>query len=194
MTRRRTSRARQRGVTLLEIMLSMAVLLVGMLGLFRVLSVAARGSSSAQRMTQGQTKAQQFVESIVAMPKAILDCLVTNAASTAWNSCETQCQTLLGGYTNAAQACVFTTGTMKSMVQVQIGTPVTMDMDSTSQHYAIVYDASNPAMSTWVQQVPGSAGHLYQVQVTMGWNDDGTAPSQPPYDHRVTLKTDVYRN
>jgi hypothetical protein len=178
----RGRKGRQRGVTLLEIMLSMAVVLAGMLGLFRVLSVTSRGASTAQHVDQAHARAQHLVESISSMPLAVINCLVANTAN-AWGACEATCQGALGGGLAAQQACVFSTASLPLIKQNQ---------DTTRQQYAIVYDAANLERSTSVR--PGNgATRLWEVRVTIGFNDDGTAPAAPPYDHRVTMWSKIFR-
>ncbi len=175
--------SRQRGLTLLEVMMSMAVVLVGMLGLVRVLSVSTKGSMRASRMTQGYSKASEIIEVMNGLPKPVLQCLVSNATPTSWGTCETQCLQSIGK-TGPLQTCMLTTATMHALNK--------QDADSTLQQYAIAYDANDATRSTWVTQSVDL--HLYTVQVTIGWNDDGTAPAAPPYDHRVTIKSEIYRN
>jgi Tfp pilus assembly protein PilV len=192
-------------MTLLEIMMSLAVMLVGMLGLVRVLSVASRGGSTASHITQAQNKAMALLEVINRLPggtqappppwtNPVLQCLAGNAASS-WSTCEAQCQQSVKAPT-VGQACMLTTATMRALGQ---------DTDSTQQQYAVVYDSANPARSTSVTPGTSTNGgfsqHLYQVQVTIGWNDDGTGPTGTSNvclpagtSHCVTLTTELFRN
>lgn len=129
---------RQGGLTLLEIMLSMAVVLVGMAALFRVLSVASRGSQASQRITQALARAEHVSEAMRTLPPSVLDCLVINPA-TAWNNCETLCRTRLGPLASA-EACVFSS----------LGT-VNQSEDGTHQRYAVLYNGADFARgSSWV--------------------------------------------
>ena len=69
-----------RGTTLLEIMISMAVIMIGMLGLVRVLSVATSGTSTANKFLQAQMRAQLVLEAIRRAPTGMLGCLVSNGS------------------------------------------------------------------------------------------------------------------
>jgi Tfp pilus assembly protein PilV len=189
----RGARGRQRGVTLLEIMISMAVVMVGLLALVRVLSVASKGSASALHFTQGQARAQQVLESISMMPKGILSCLQASADPNTWKNCETQCQNSsgtsgLGGGMAAVQSCIFVSLNLLNQPLVNASLP-NAAADTTNQQYTLVFDNNIPDRSSGVTSV---TGHVWQVQVTVGWNDDGTATA--PFNHRVTFRTDVYRN
>ena len=55
---------RQRGATLVEVLISLAIVLVGMAGLFRVLASSIAGSTAASRISQAQLRAQLILESI----------------------------------------------------------------------------------------------------------------------------------
>jgi type II secretory pathway pseudopilin PulG len=176
-------RSRQRGVTLLEIMFSMAVVLTGMVGLFKVLGSSIRGSQTAQRFTQGQARAEQIEEAIRAAPKTVLDCLVGTPVA-GWTACEAQCQATLG--VNAlAQSCVFVTlNNAPGLNGAGLGS------DSTQQAYLVVDNGNNDARSTWVRTT-GRSNRVYDAQITVGWNDDGTATL--PVDHAVTMHSAVFQ-
>jgi Tfp pilus assembly protein PilV len=173
--------ATQRGATLLEIMISLAVILVGLLGLFKVLGAAVSGSQSARRITNGTERARHVMEAIRTMPNEILGCLVTNPA-TGWAACETLCTQKLGPKT-AAQTCVFTTLSNAGV-----------DKDRVNQSYRVVYDAGDASRSSFVKTM-GASGRVYDIQITIGWNDDGTATKKNggPPDHRVTVHSAVLR-
>jgi prepilin-type N-terminal cleavage/methylation domain-containing protein len=168
----------QRGVTLLEVMISMAVVLVGMLGLFRVLGSSIQGSAAARRFTQGQARMQQIHEAIRTVPKVVLDCLAGNPA-TQWDTCELLCKNTLGP-TASPQACVFyTLATAKQ------------DQDSGTQQYAVVVDPNDLTRTTRVTST-GVSGRVYDVMITVGWNDDGTADAAQP-QHRVTARSALFK-
>lgn len=167
-----------RGATLIEVMIALAVVLVGMLGLFRVLSVSVVGSSSAVRFTQAQARAGQILEAIRVAPPAAVSCLASKTADQ-WATCETTCLGALSGVLPSPQACVFTTLSTTSQ-----------DKDRTNEPYFLVYDTTTPSRSSYVA-AGGTSGHLYDVQVTIGWNDDNTTTSPPA--HRVTFNSAVFR-
>lgn len=180
--------SRQRGSTLLEIMLSMAVVLVGMFFLFRVLSVASKGTQASQRLTQGLARAQLVLESMRAAPPSVLDCLSTTAVSS-WPTCEAVCLQWMKNTPKvrglaSAESCVFFT-----LATMNLGT------DSTQQQYAVVYDpGALVASSSWVMNNSPQRS-VYDAQVTIGWKDDGTATSNTcAGQHCITLRTAIYRD
>jgi hypothetical protein len=163
-------------MTLIELMVSIGVVMVGMLGMFKVLSAAVAGGSSAQHLTQARARAQLVVENVKSMPIAVVNCLAASQPPT-WSACEALCKSTLGGGA-LAEACVFATLSAASQ-----GT------DASHQAYAVVYDPTDLARSSWLQQA-GASGHLFDLQVTVGWNDDGSATA--PQQHRVVIKSAVF--
>ncbi len=75
-----------RGTTLIEVMISMALVLVGMLALFRVLGTSIAGSAAASRFSQAELRAETLIEAIRMAPSSALTCLSTTAPS-GWPSC-----------------------------------------------------------------------------------------------------------
>lgn len=194
---------RQRGATLLEIMLSMAVVLIGMLALFRVLSVASKGASAAQKYNQAAARGQQVIEAMRMTPRAVLDCL-NNHTADQWAQCEAQCLTFFKQMTVnppvngvqglVPQACVFST---LSNLAATLGAVPTYDRDLNGQQYAVVYNSGDfRDNSSWVQNTQ-QWRLVYEVQVTIGWKDDGSASATggcgPGKQHCVTLRTSMYR-
>lgn len=179
---------RQRGSTLLEIMLSMAVVLVGMFFLFRVLSVASKGTQSSQRLTQGLSRAQLVLEAMRTAPPAVLDCLQRSPA-TSWATCEADCLQWMRNTPKvkglaSAESCVFFTLSTSGL-----------GSDATKQQYAVVYDPGNfVAQSSWILNNSPQRS-VYDAQVTIGWKDDGTASSNTcAGQHCITLRTAIYRD
>ena len=86
MTRARHQCRRQRGTSLVEVMLSMGVALVGMLALFRVLVTSITGSATASHFSQAQLRASSLVETMRLQPRATLACLAATT-SASWTSC-----------------------------------------------------------------------------------------------------------
>ncbi|MCU1277203.1 MAG: hypothetical protein JWM53_749 [bacterium] len=82
----RRARRRQRGTSLVEIMLSMGVALVGVLALFRVLITSITGSATASHLTQAQLRAASLVEAVRLAPRATASCLVAKT-SASWTTC-----------------------------------------------------------------------------------------------------------
>lgn len=170
------SARRRRGATLLEILITMAVVVLGMVVLFRVLTASTRGSVRAQQLSQALARSRTVMENIRRMPVAVLTCLSRQPANN-WATCEATCIQTLGALATPG-ACVFVT-----LASIQ------QEMDRSQQQYQIVDDASDPARSSWVT-VQGTSGHLFDVQVTVGWNDDGSAA---PATHRVTLHSATFQ-
>lgn len=188
MTRRRRRRAR--GATLIEILISLAVVLVGMLALFKTLATSVTGSMTASRLTQAQQRAVLVTEAIRVAPKPAIRCLASTAAS-GWAACEAVCRAnLLSGQANKAEACVYTTFDVKDESGCT-GCTLAVNEDKTQQSYAVV--AANPKQPTAVSQVrvSGLGSTVYDSQVVIGWRDDNTDPSQAP-DHWVTLRSGVF--
>ena len=79
-------RTRQRGTSLVEVMLSMGVALVGMLALARVLITSITGSATAAHLTQAQLRAASLVETMRLVPRATMRCLQATA-SARWSAC-----------------------------------------------------------------------------------------------------------
>jgi prepilin-type N-terminal cleavage/methylation domain-containing protein len=186
----KTAQRRQRGTTLLEVLISMAIVVVGMLGLYKAIGSATQGSTLANRFSQAQARAQQVVEAIRKSPTTptnILTCLSGGATVGNWQNCEASCLADLGGALNgnATQSCVFYTLSAASQ-----------DKDKGQVNYAVVFDGTSPTRTSFVKYpavVPGSpclsgSCALYDVQVTIGWKDDGSVPPVAgPWDHRVTV-------
>jgi Tfp pilus assembly protein PilV len=84
--RARTMQRRARGTTLIEVMISMGLVLIGMLALFRVLVTSITGSAAASHFTQAELRAETLVEAIRLAPAATLTCL-SATASASWSTC-----------------------------------------------------------------------------------------------------------
>ncbi len=202
MTRRRNV---QRGTTLIEILISMAVVVVGMLGLYKAIGSATQGSMLANRFTQAQARAQQVVEAMrkspPGTPPPALDCLArlgTGGSTAAWANCEVKClQTYNANFPSNTQSCIFSS--LDAVTPAGPGPVFGQAADKAQQQYAVVFDTTSPVAtqqrSSWVKPVLNCLSQpctLYDVQVTVGWNDDGSTQSvatlnPPKPDHRVTV-------
>ena len=181
---------RPRGFTLLEVMMSLVLVLIGMLALFRTLSVASKGSQASQRYTQALARGSEILEAMRTAPPSVLNCLIATGA-TNWPNCEAQCLTFLQQQkgqvgTPSAQACVF--ATLSTLKQ---------DRDGTRQQYAVIENPNDPINgSSWVFN-DVTYHSVFDAQVTIGWSDDGTAAVNKgcqPLQHCVTLRTSIYRD
>jgi Tfp pilus assembly protein PilV len=191
MMRRRAAR----GLTLIEVLISLALTIVGLLAVFATLSTASVASQSSSRLSQAEARARTILETVRLAPTPALDCLATTAA-TGWAACETTClqnQTADGGA--SAAACIFTTASMSLLAGPPAGAGATSNqtVDRTGQPYALAYDGNDPtgARSTFVRKT-GPSSRVYDIQVTIGWNDDGTATATNP-KHAVTLRGGVFQ-
>jgi hypothetical protein len=168
---------------MIETLVSLAAITIGLLGVTRALATSMRGSATALRINQGQVRVQQVIEAVRTAPNAaVLNCLVATPASS-WGqagNCEAQCKAALGGAASA-QACVFANLAASGR-----------DQDPGHQQYAVVYDPGDPTgpASTFVRQT-GGTGRVYDVQITVGWNDE-TGAATPP-TRRVTLRQAVFQ-
>lgn len=172
----RPGRRSERGATLLEILIALAVVLLGVMGLFRVLSAASRGSTSAQQFTQATARARQILEATRMASATVLGCLAATPV-TQWATCEGQCRQELGAQASP-ESCVFATLSANHQAT-----------DRSLQAYQVVFDAGDLTRSSWVRTA-GATGRVYDIQITLGWNDNGAAA---PVQHRVTLRSAVFR-
>jgi prepilin-type N-terminal cleavage/methylation domain-containing protein len=185
-----------RGATLIEIMISMAVVLVGMLAMFGVLRSSITGSASAQRLAQAQLRAQTVLESIRQSPNAALSCLAANSPNN-WTHCETLCQAALT--VKNPDGCIYTMGSFAKLHAPDVSGASSFDTtngqmkDRTGQQYVIDQN-SDADKGSWVR-VGGTNGTIYDIHVVVGWNDDGgiTDTNNAAY-HRVVLRSGVLPN
>lgn len=204
MTHKRRAR-RDRGVTLLELLMSLVVIITGLLVLFRTLASSVQGSQTSSRSAQAQERAATIIEAIRLAPTNAVTCLI-NTAPANWSNCETVCKSLQTAGPGAdASTCIFTPqafGTIKgpTYLDPNTGTNITdQSLDRQGQRYFLVpgvapQNAANPAnmRSTYVRLV-GDGLRTREVVITIGWNDDntpltvGVTPS-----HTVSLATGVF--
>ncbi|MDB4965328.1 MAG: hypothetical protein JWN44_1017 [Myxococcales bacterium] len=180
-----TRRGRQRGTSLVEILISLAVVLVGMLALFKTLTTSITGSMTASRLTQAQQRAILVMESIRVAPKTALLCLVSTTPASNWTNCETTCLTALTGFGKSKDSCVYVT--------LNNGLPLKADTDANAQKYYVVStNASGPVTSVTTPPGAGLTATLFEAQVVIGWNDANTSAASDP-DHYVVLRSGVYQ-
>jgi type II secretory pathway pseudopilin PulG len=179
---------RDRGTSLVEIMVSLMVVLVGMLALFRTLGTSVTGSMTASRMTQAQQRAVLVAEAMRVAPPPALTCLAGTKAA-GWDACELTCLAYLTGPTKSRDACVY-----KNLNTKQFGGTATLalDQDGTQQRYDVVTksDKGGPVASVTTTGMSLTAA-LYEFQIVVGWNDANTAADKNP-DHYVVLRSGVY--
>lgn len=196
MRARRTTR----GATLIEILVSLAIVTVGLLGLFATISSVSYGSSMSSRLQQAQLRAQTIMEALRTAPEATLNCLAGNPGS--WATCEASCVTAqnadLGGFGAASlQACIFTVDRMSLLPGPRAGTTTTTDQtrDRSGLRYQLVFDGRNGGARDSFVRRTGLNNRVYELQLTVGWNDDGsdTVTLDQSGIHTVTLRSGVFR-
>jgi type II secretory pathway pseudopilin PulG len=198
MRRRQT---KQRGATLVEILVSLAIVTIGLLGLFATISSVSYGSSTSSRLQQAQLRAQTIMEALRTAPEATLQCLQANYGN--WGTCETSCVTAqnadMGGFGPAnLQSCIFTVDRMSMLPGPgRAGSPTPQDLtrDRSGLRYQLIFDnRHNQARDSFVRRT-GLNNRVYEIQITVGWNDDGSdnINLNQPGVHTVTLRSGVFR-
>jgi prepilin-type N-terminal cleavage/methylation domain-containing protein len=181
-------RSAQRGATLIEIMISMAVVLVGMMAMFGVLRSSIGGSATASRLTQAQVRAQTILESIRQSPNDALACLVAASNVTAWTTCETTCKNDLPAV-HSQDACVYSMSAM-NLIDANAPNPGAgagkgLEFDRNGTRYLL--DPRSRVV------VAGANNSVYDIDVIVAWNDDNstnTTPTKAGY-HAVELRSGV---
>jgi Tfp pilus assembly protein PilV len=180
----RRRRAANRGSTLIEVMISMGIVLVGMLALFSVLGTSINGSSSASRITQAETRAITILESIRHSPPLALACLVNNGGPANWSACEQLCLTALPNQNY--DGCIYTLG---RFTVVNAPTDMGQTVDRSLQTYLL-----DPRSRV---TLAGTNNNVFDIDVFVSWNDDNSSdtsnPNKPGY-HAVHLRTGVFPN
>lgn len=69
----------QQGISMVEILLSILILAIAMLGMFKAASVAVYSNQRGHRIEQATTRAQTRLESLRNVPTATLDCLAAGS-------------------------------------------------------------------------------------------------------------------
>ncbi|HEX4460872.1 MAG TPA: type II secretion system protein [Polyangia bacterium] len=184
MRARLRPRSRRRGTTLIEILISLAVVLIGMMALFRTLGTAITGSMTASRFSQAQQRAVLVMESIRSAPKLAMTCLLAQSDASTWSGCETICKATTT-YTSA-DSCMYVTLSPTPLKSMQLND----NADSNGQNYFVVQNPSDLTKPRSSVKAGGTDGSLAEIQVVVGWRDDNTLTGTP--DHSVVLRSGVY--
>ena len=131
---------------MVEIMLSVLVLAIAMLGMFKAASVAVYSNQRGHRIEQATTRAQTRLESLRNVPTATLDCL---AGGSAPNAC-------LGGCTAAGgeiDAC-----------NLALALDAESGRDSTGTQYTYGFLVQKPQ------------ANVYDILVVASFQDDSVDP------------------
>jgi type II secretory pathway pseudopilin PulG len=206
MARKLMRGRRARGVTLIEIMISLGLVLTGLLVLFKVLSTAVSGSSFSSRAAQAHMRAASILEAIRQAPNAALVCLASTPAA-GWSACETTClnNQIGGSGPTKLSSCIFTMASFANLSGPATGYASgaavyneTYDRNGTSyvinNLWALPTAPTAPAGygDTYVRQV-GDGLRTYEIAVSVGWKDDTTASTALPQTHNVTLVTGLFQ-
>lgn len=195
-------RPRARGVTLVELMISLVVIITGLLVVFRAIGVSVAGSSTSSRVSQAQVRAAAIIEAIRLAPDNALTCL-RNTPVVNWSTCEALCYSLqTGGATASRSSCIFTTDSFQYVPGPSAGVATQyadQRNDRLGQSYLLNATgapalATDPAKyaSTYVRQV-GDGLRTWEAVVTVSWNDDNSNRVAPFPDHSVTLATGIFK-
>ncbi|MEO6953304.1 MAG: prepilin-type N-terminal cleavage/methylation domain-containing protein [Polyangia bacterium] len=203
-------RQRSRGVTLVELMMSLVVIVVGMLAIFRVISTSVVATSTSSRVSQAQARSSTIIEAIRLAPAAAITCLKATAVS-GWATCEVTCknsQTAPG--TASPSSCIFTANGVGGFATLRgpntgaaFGAPVqTQQYDRLGQQYFLNTNITAPTAGTASAAYGGTyvrgAGdslRTLEIAITTCWNDDNStnstnASAATTYpNHCVTLVT-----
>lgn len=201
------TQSRARGVTLVELMMSLVVIVVGMLAIFRVLSTSVVATSTSSRVAQAQSRASTIIEAIRLAPKEAITCL-KGTAPASWATCENTCKSYQTAPATASlSSCIFTPGAFGTLRGPDTGKAFgaavqTQQYDRLGQQYFynpnVTAPTANMAPAAYGGTYARSAGdalRTLEIAVTVCWNDDNsnrftnasTATHYP--DHGVTLVT-----
>ena len=139
----------QTGVTITEVLISMLVVVVGLLGLTKVAAVAIRTNTTGSRLAQALDRAQARLEALRNVPTATLSCLAGGGSA---SSCLGSCQSG-GGELVACQEALGLTPNDQA------------DVGKTPYGYAFTVRTPKPG--------------LYDIQVVVTFSDDTTNPPRP---------------
>lgn len=185
----------QRGFTLLEVLMSVALVVLGMLGLLNMLASSTSGASIASQLTQGQFRAANLIEAIRNAPVPALQCLTTLQPAQ-WSQCEQVCLAAYqqqGAPAASAQSCIFTISSMALLTGPKAGSAqvTNQTVDRSGQQYTVMFTGAQPQgpQSSFVQQRSFN-NRVFDAQVTVGWNGNGTNANP---NHFVTLRTGVFQ-
>jgi Tfp pilus assembly protein PilX len=136
----------QQGISMVEIMLSILVLAIAMLGMFKAASVAVYSNQRGHRIEQATTRAQTRLEALRNVPTATLDCL---AAGSAPSACLGGC-IAAGGETDACN--------------IALAMDADSGRDSTGTLYSYGFLVSQPQPN------------VYDILVVASFQDDSADP------------------
>jgi len=136
----------QSGVTLMEVLISLVVIIIGLLGLTRVASVTVQSNTRGLRMSTAVDKARARLEALKNVPTSTLACLSSGSTPSA---CLGTC--VSGG--GEQLAC-----------ESALGLAVGDATDSMNTNYTYGFLVTTPTTN------------LYDIQIAVAFNDDSVNP------------------
>jgi type II secretory pathway pseudopilin PulG len=167
-------RRRDAGGTVIEVLISLALVVIGLLGVYAAYTASVGATAHGRRVTQATTRAERQLEILRNAPSAAIRCLAGGATSAdCWVAC---CQGLGDA---GATACTPNDGGVGSTV-CQLTPPA--DPDATG----ITYTYQNPVV---LRDVSFPDLYATQVQVDYSTGDEmgGTTTRS------VVLRTQLYK-
>lgn len=180
--------------------MSLAIVLVGMLALFRIIGSSIAGSATASRISQAQSRGTLILENMRQAPAAALDCLVAQTAAN-WSTCETACRAAQAMASAPADKCIYLTSSMSTipgpaMATLGAGFETTGQAnDRSQQQYGLAYTGTFNDRDTFAR-LAGTNNRIVEMQVAIGWNDSnqvGAIGAATTYDHVVSFRTGVFK-
>jgi len=141
------STTRQAGMSLLEIMVSLTILFIGMLTLFKVITVSIQTNVISRNLATATTKAQDHMEALKEVPTETLACLAGGSAPAA---CRSSC---VNG------------GTDLEHCDLALG----LNTDHNTDGHGVVF---TPSFGVIV----GSIANTYEIEVVSQWMGEETPP------------------
>ncbi len=187
-------------MTLVEVLLSLTLVMIGMLALFRILGSSISGSATASRVSQAQARAVLILENMRNAPASTLTCLA-NQLPSAWAACETDCRNAQTMASAPADKCIYLPASMSTIPGPAMnGFGAGFDTsgqagDRSQQLYGLVYSGTFSDRDTFVR-LTGASNRIYEMQVAIGWNDSnvvGVIASSTTYDHVVSFRTGLFQ-
>jgi type II secretory pathway pseudopilin PulG len=185
-TRRSSDPRRARGeagATIIEVLVSLALVVIGLLGVYSAYTSSVRASSHSQRVTQATARAERQLEILRNAPTAAIACL---AAGSDVATCAARCCAAMGdgGVTCTPSADGGTTPDICKLVPP----PETDPLSTSGEAGAIVYTYQRPTVSRINSIAPCHYDVIVQVDYTITGETIGGTDVRS-----VVLKSSLYK-